>query len=158
MGRGASAYRVAFDDVPIQRRCADGGTVTIPPRHSTVSDLDGHVFLVPSESAQPFYALRSEEQWRRDHGAKPSPTEDWADGFVVAVPAEVVAGHTLLDTREAAERLHVGVRQVREYVRDGRLRARKVGRSYLIDSRDLLRFVDGSPLAGSTAHGSRQRP
>ena len=148
MGRLGTPYRVTFGDVPISRRCADGGTITIPPGKSTVSDLDGCVFLVPSESAQLFYELRAGEQARRDARLPPSPTSEWADGFLLAVPADGMQGRTFFDTREAAERLHVGVRQVREYSREGRLRARKVGRSYLIDASDLLGFVDGSPVAG----------
>ena len=56
-----------------------------------------------------------------------------------------------LTTHQAAERLGVSVRRVRQYIEDGRLKARKVGRDYLISKRSLEAFhrlPSGRPPAG----------
>lgn len=45
-----------------------------------------------------------------------------------------------LTTREAAKQLGVSTRRVRQYIEDGRLKAKKAGRDYLISSRSLATF------------------
>jgi excisionase family DNA binding protein len=52
----------------------------------------------------------------------------------------------LYSTEEVAEQLGLHVRTVRGYLRDGRLRAVRIGRQYRITREDLEAFV-GSPLA-----------
>jgi excisionase family DNA binding protein len=52
----------------------------------------------------------------------------------------------LYSTEEVAEQLGLHVRTVRGYVRDGRLRAVRIGKQYRITREDLEEFV-GSPLA-----------
>jgi excisionase family DNA binding protein len=47
-----------------------------------------------------------------------------------------------LTTKEAAERLGVGMRWVQALITSGRLPARKVGRDYLINEKDL-KLVEG---------------
>lgn len=49
---------------------------------------------------------------------------------------------TYYTVKDAAEALHMSVRQVREYIKQGRIEASKVGRSYLIEESELARFVD----------------
>ncbi|MGC7102134.1 helix-turn-helix domain-containing protein [Amycolatopsis lurida] len=51
----------------------------------------------------------------------------------------------LYSTEEVAERLGLHVRTVRAYVRDGRLRAVRIGKQYRIPREDLEAFV-GSPV------------
>ena len=48
----------------------------------------------------------------------------------------------LLTTVEAAERLHVSQRRVRQFITEGRLPAEKKGRDYLINERDLIKVED----------------
>jgi excisionase family DNA binding protein len=45
-----------------------------------------------------------------------------------------------LTTAQAAKELGVSRRRVRQYIEDGRLKAKKVGRDYLINSRTLAAF------------------
>ena len=45
-----------------------------------------------------------------------------------------------LTTAEAATELGVSRRRVRQYITEGRLKARKLGRDYIIDSRSLAAF------------------
>jgi excisionase family DNA binding protein len=52
----------------------------------------------------------------------------------------------LYSTEEVAEQLGLHVRTVRGYVRDGRLRAVRIGKQYRITREDLEAFV-GSPVA-----------
>jgi len=45
-----------------------------------------------------------------------------------------------LTTKQAAEELGVSTRRVRQYVEDGRLKAKKIGRDYLVSDRSLAAF------------------
>lgn len=56
----------------------------------------------------------------------------------------------LYSTEEVAEQLGLHVRTVRGYVRDGRLRAVRIGKQYRITREDLEAFV-GSPLGDPPA-------
>ena len=47
----------------------------------------------------------------------------------------------ILTTPQAAARLGVTVRRVEKFITDGRLPARKVGRDWLIDEKDLSTFA-----------------
>lgn len=51
----------------------------------------------------------------------------------------------LLTTQEAAERLGVKARRVRELITDNRLPAEKKGRDYLINEKDLKLVEDRKP-------------
>ena len=46
-----------------------------------------------------------------------------------------------LTTREVAKRLRVTVPTVQKFIRDGHLKAAKIGRTYLIDESDLRDFL-----------------
>jgi len=50
-----------------------------------------------------------------------------------------------LTTEQVAERLGVTPRRVRALITAGRLKAKKIGRDYLIDSRDLAKFTPLPP-------------
>jgi excisionase family DNA binding protein len=50
-----------------------------------------------------------------------------------------------LTTEQVAQRLGVTPRRVRALVTAGRLKAKKIGRDYLIDSRDLAKFTPLPP-------------
>src|SRR5690606_30170222 len=54
-----------------------------------------------------------------------------------------------LTTEEAAEYLQVTVDTVRRYIREGRLRASRLGREYRIRQEDLDAFLDPSKFIGS---------
>lgn len=58
---------------------------------------------------------------------------------VKEVGEEVRGYHT---AKEAANLLRVDIRKVREYIKEGRLEASKVGRAYLIKDEDLAAFVE----------------
>lgn len=45
-----------------------------------------------------------------------------------------------LTTKQAAEKLGITPRRVRALIESGRLKARKIGRDYLIDSHNLAAF------------------
>jgi len=47
-----------------------------------------------------------------------------------------------LTTKQAAEKLGVGIRWIQVLIKDGRLPARKIGRDYLIKEKDL-KLVEG---------------
>lgn len=49
---------------------------------------------------------------------------------------------TYYTTEDAAEVLHMSVRQIREYIKQGRIKASKVGRAYLISEENLKGFVE----------------
>ena len=53
----------------------------------------------------------------------------------------------LLSVEQVAERLGLHVRTVRNYVRDGRLKAVRIGKQYRITAEDLAAFT-GLPVAG----------
>lgn len=48
---------------------------------------------------------------------------------------------TYYTLKEASEVVHIGVRTLREYVKDGKIKASKVGRSYLVGETELDRFI-----------------
>ena len=50
-----------------------------------------------------------------------------------------------LTTEQVAQRLGVTPRRVRALITAGRLKAKKIGRDYLIDSRDLAKFTPLPP-------------
>jgi excisionase family DNA binding protein len=50
-----------------------------------------------------------------------------------------------LTTEQVAERLGITPRRVRALITAGRLKAKKIGRDYLIDSRDLAKFTPLPP-------------
>lgn len=43
----------------------------------------------------------------------------------------------LLSTKEAAERLNISPIRVRQLIQDGKIKANRVGRDYVIDEKDL---------------------
>lgn len=45
-------------------------------------------------------------------------------------------------TEEVADILHIGVRKIRSYIKEGRLEASKVGRAYLVSEEEVRRFVE----------------
>ena len=57
--------------------------------------------------------------------------------------------HELYSVEQVAERLGLAVRTVRAYVRDGRLKAVRIGKSYRITGSDLEAFT-GQPAAPQT--------
>jgi excisionase family DNA binding protein len=62
----------------------------------------------------------------------------------------------LLSVFDIAKRLNVHVRTVRNYVRDGRLRAVRVGKQYRISRADLEVFT-GSPLPPTDSERAQRR-
>lgn len=47
----------------------------------------------------------------------------------------------VVSTRQAAEITGLHVETIREYLRAGRIKAQRIGRVYVIDERDLRRFM-----------------
>lgn len=67
----------------------------------------------------------------------------------------------VVSTRQAAEVTGLHVETIREYLRAGRIKATRIGRTYVIDERDLRRFMaiprkSGRPRK-EQAHGSTER-
>lgn len=56
---------------------------------------------------------------------------------------KTIAGRIVYTLDEVAERLGVSERSVREYLRTGRLRGQKYGRSWHITQENLQTFLDG---------------
>ena len=63
----------------------------------------------------------------------------------------IVPTARFLSAEEVADELGLHVRTIRAYIRDGRLRAARVGKQYRITRADLAAFVAG---AGNTGDGS----
>lgn len=51
----------------------------------------------------------------------------------------------ILSTKEAAKKLKVSAIRVRQFIREGRLPAQKVGRDYIIKEKDLEKVEDRQP-------------
>lgn len=49
----------------------------------------------------------------------------------------------ILDLADVEKRLKINRRTLREYVKQGRLEAKKIGRSYYITEERLMQFVEG---------------
>jgi excisionase family DNA binding protein len=62
----------------------------------------------------------------------------------------------LYSVEQVAERLGLHVRTVRGYVRDGRLKAKRIGKQYRISSADLESFT-GTPLSAPNRDVPRTR-
>jgi excisionase family DNA binding protein len=61
------------------------------------------------------------------------------DELTISVYKNVMNG---LTTKQAAEKLGVGIRWIQALITDGRLPARKIGRDYIINEKDL-KLVEG---------------
>jgi len=64
-------------------------------------------------------------------------------------------GGELYSAEQVAERLGLHVRTVRSYVRDGRLKAVRIGKQYRIASDDLAAFVGPAAAGPAPAAGAR---
>lgn len=53
---------------------------------------------------------------------------------------------SFLTTRDVAKRLRVTVPTVQKLIREGHLKAAKVGRAYLIEEGDLRAFIDSRKM------------
>jgi excisionase family DNA binding protein len=56
----------------------------------------------------------------------------------------------------AAERLHLHVKTVRRYIREGRLKAKRIGKEYRIAHADLIEFAGGTDAADPIVPRTRQ--
>ena len=71
-----------------------------------------------------------------------------------------IEGVMLYTIPETAERLGVTAQTVRRYIKGGVLKARRVGRPYLISSDSLKRFVSGGsgePTIQANSNGTHSR-
>ena len=59
----------------------------------------------------------------------------------------------LISTSEAAERLGVHITRVQVLIREGRLPAQKIGRTYVVDEDDLKLVADRKPGRPRKAQG-----
>jgi excisionase family DNA binding protein len=48
----------------------------------------------------------------------------------------------IYDLKDLSKKLTISIRTLREYVKSGRLKARKVGRAYYITEPNLMAFLD----------------
>jgi len=58
----------------------------------------------------------------------------------------------LLTADEVADRLNLHVRTVRRFIREGRLKATRIGKEYRIADTDLAGFAGGAATAASAPH------
>ena len=67
-----------------------------------------------------------------------------------------------LTTAQAAEQLGVSIRRVRQYIEEGRLKAKKFGHVYLVNSKSVAAFKPAEPgnLTGRPRHhaGNPHKP
>lgn len=54
----------------------------------------------------------------------------------------------VMSTQEAAERSGLHVETIRDYIRRGLLKARRFGRTYVIEERDLKKLLANPPKPG----------
>ncbi len=57
---------------------------------------------------------------------------------------------------DVAERLNLHVKTIRRYIRDGRLKAKRIGKEYRITRADLDEFAGSSPAVGEPVARTRQ--
>ena len=55
---------------------------------------------------------------------------------------ETQAGKRFYDLKDAEKELKIGRRTLREYIKRGELKARKIGRAYLVTEQALIAFVE----------------
>jgi excisionase family DNA binding protein len=61
----------------------------------------------------------------------------------------------VVSTQRAAEITGLHVETIREYLRAGRIKATRIGRTYVIDERDLRRFMATPRKPGRPRKGER---
>jgi excisionase family DNA binding protein len=49
---------------------------------------------------------------------------------------------TVYDLRDLSKKLKISVRTLREYVKAGKLKAKKIGRAYYVTESNLMDFLD----------------
>lgn len=64
---------------------------------------------------------------------------------------------TFLSPEEVAEKLGFNVRTIRRYIRDGRLKATRIGKQYRITANDFHVFVGSNQSTRSSASAARTR-
>lgn len=62
----------------------------------------------------------------------------------------------VVSTQQAAEITGLHVETIREYLRAGRIKATRIGRTYVIDERDLRRFMATPRKPGRPRKESRK--
>lgn len=50
---------------------------------------------------------------------------------------------TAYDIKEASELLHLSPNTIRKYIKEGKIRAQKVGRNYYVTNETILKFLKG---------------
>lgn len=60
----------------------------------------------------------------------------------------------MLTTTQAARYLHISSERIRQLIKAGKLPARRVGRSWLVDKRDVDLFQPGHPGRRRKAQGN----
>jgi hypothetical protein len=51
-------------------------------------------------------------------------------------------GTPVYDLKELSGKLNIGIRTLREYVKKGKLKAKKIGKAYYVTEPNLLVFLD----------------
>ena len=68
----------------------------------------------------------------------------------------VLEEYTMLDIEEVMSRLGVSDSTIRRLVRDGKLRAYRIGRRLKFKQEDVDRFVEGQVVAPSAPEGAQE--
>ncbi len=66
---------------------------------------------------------------------------------------ETVLSSDLYTLREISTQLDMSIRSLREYIRNGKLGAFKIGRSYMVSSDALDRFIDAGVVLSTFGLG-----
>ena len=51
-------------------------------------------------------------------------------------------GIPVYDLKALSEKLNIGIRTLREYIKKGKLKAKKIGRSYYVTESNLMVFLE----------------
>lgn len=60
-----------------------------------------------------------------------------------------IAGKKYYKTVEIAKMLEVHVDTVRRWIREGKLKTKKIGRAYLVSENEILKFIDNTMKGGN---------
>ena len=68
-----------------------------------------------------------------------------------------IAGKRYYTTQEIAEKLSLNIETVRRWIKSGKLKAKKIGRTYYIEESELLKLFEGNEKVSKVAAREKRR-